>query len=1160
MKPLNASIGRESNALTQTLHGAIGKCALVFLSLLLFQNAHATLYLLEPFDYPAGPLTNALPWSTNGTAVEGGTPTLQLVSGDLSYPPLTDPAPASQAKLQYSNNVKGIRQIPGAPLGDPSAGGSVYVSFIFYKATTNGTTANAPIVGINVNNTETINQAAVNGMVLYHQQSGGVGNYHLGIKVGGGTTGMLYPPGTQVYASGNTTTGDLGQTNFVVMKYSFVSGAGNDTVALWVNPDPSSFGGAEPAATTNDVAEAAVAGATDAVAGLSYFQIRGGASGAAGTVQLDNIRVASTWAEVAPTCISAGTTDPANQSVSPGQTATFSVTGSGLNPTYQWQTNHGGPFVNIAGATNSSYTTPAEVLGDNGEQFRCVVNVACNGSSVTSAVATLTVQTCVAAAVTDPGNQTVDAGQTATFSVTGTGTSRTLQWQTNNGGGWVNVTGATGASYTTPPVQVANEGLQVRCVVSVTCGGGSSATSAAATLHVVCTTAGVTNPQNQVVVRGQTATFSVTGSGSTRTYQWATNNGGGFVNITGATNSTYTTAPTVDADYGLQFQCTVSVACDSSVVTSAAASLVVNCDPATTTDPVSQALGAGQTATFTVTGGGSLPVFQWQKSTDNGSTWNPISGATTASYTTPPAVVGDNGSQFRCVVSACGPTTATSATATLSVSPGTARFRSIASGNLSDPNTWEASYDGGSTWTTPAGYAPADINSTNISVQNGHNVTNAGNARLDQLVVQAGGQLTVKTGTTLTLTNGPGTALDISGTVDVIGTLLIVSNAPVVVKSGGILKTEQGGTYTVNGTLTVNSGGKYQHNYTTGVGTIPNATWNAGSICEIIGYTTDTTTMSGLAGQTFHHFTWNCPNQTAALPFGGNVPVAVLGDFTVVSTGTGEIRLAQNNSPVWNIAGNLVVQGGVLTLAAGTGKPVLNVSNNVSLVGGTLSNSTASAGATINFAKSGSQTFANSATITGPINWVVKSGSTLNGGGNVMSSSLTLASGGQIRLSTSLPLFTVSGNLTNNGNTVVADLGGATLGAGTYHLMNYTGNSSGALSAGPTLLNGSALGTAAIDISTPGQVNLAVITSQPKIGGFSVSGGTLTIGASNGTPGVTCGVLASTNVLLPLSQWIPIVRNGSFNGGGTFSTNLNLTGTANGYAPQQFFLFQSPSP
>ncbi len=1160
MKTLPVRFSGSPRPTTRRPRTLCGRWLLPVASALLFQSAHATLYLLEPFDYVTGPLTNAAPWASS--TAEAGTPTLQLVGGDFSYPPATDPTPVNQTKLQYSTNVKGIRQIPGGPLGDPSAGGSVYASFIFYKATTNGTTASAPIIGLNVNTTETINQAACNGMILYHQQSGGVGNYHLGIKIGGGTTGILYPPGTQIYASGNTNTGDLGQTNFVVMKYTFNSGGGNDTVALWVNPDPSSFGGAEPAATTNDVAQSTVAGATDSSAGLSYFQIRGGSAGAAGVIQLDNIRVASTWAEVAPACITAGTTDPANQSVSPGQAATFSVTGSGLNPTYQWQTNHGGPFVDATGATNSSYTTAPKILGDNGESYRCIVSVACDSSSVTSAVATLTVQTCVAAGVTDPTNQTVEAGQTANFSVTGTGTSRTYQWQTNNGGGWVNISGATSLSYTTAPTVVANDGLLFRCVVSVACGGGSTATSAAATLNVTCTTAGVSNPQNQIVVRGQTATFSVNGSGSSRTYQWATNNGGGFINVPGATNSTYTTPPTVDADYGMQAQCTVSVACDSSTVTSAFASLIVNCDPATTTDPASVTLGVGQTATFTITRGGSLPTSQWQKSTDGGSNWSPISGATNASYTTPVAVIGDNASQYRCVVSACGPTAATSAAATLSVYPATARFRSIASGNLNDPNTWETSYDGGGTWTTPALYAPTDINSTNITVLNGHTVINTANARLDQVVVQAGGQIAVNTGTTLTLTNGPGTALDISGTVDVTGTLVIVTNAPVVVQSGGILKTEQGGTYTVNGTLTFNSGATYQHNYTTGAGTIPTATWNTGSSCQIIGYTSNNGTLAG-ATQTFYHFVWNCPNQNNQVPLGGGIPVAVNGDMTFTSTGSGEVRLSNNNNPTSNIAGDLNLQDGRLILASGNGKLVLNVSNNVNITGGILSNNPSATGfGTINFAKAGTQTFTNGGTIGGPINWVVNNGSTLNGGSSVLTSNLTLAAGGQIRVRTNAPLFTVTGNLINNNNTVVVDLGGASVGLGSYPLFNYGGSRIGSLSPTPTIVNGSvSTGTALIDASTPGQIRLTVVNPRtPGITSFGLSGTTLTLGGTNGTLGGSYGILASTNVALPVAQWKPILLNSVFDGSGNFSSSFDLSTTVSSNAPQQYFRVQSPTP
>jgi Immunoglobulin domain len=64
------------------------------------------------------------------------------------------------------------------------------------------------------------------------------------------------------------------------------------------------------------------------------------------------------------------TLQPADQSVAVGQTATFSVTATGTAPlTYQWQ--KGGTA--IAGATASSYTTPAATLADSGSKFSVVV-------------------------------------------------------------------------------------------------------------------------------------------------------------------------------------------------------------------------------------------------------------------------------------------------------------------------------------------------------------------------------------------------------------------------------------------------------------------------------------------------------------------------------------------------------------------------------------------------------------------------------------------------------------------------------------------------------------------------------------------------------------------------------------------------------------------
>jgi glucose/arabinose dehydrogenase len=77
---------------------------------------------------------------------------------------------------------------------------------------------------------------------------------------------------------------------------------------------------------------------------------------------------------------------PANQSVTSGQNATFSVGASGSTPlSYQWQRN----MVNISGATSSSYTLMSATLADNGARFRCVVSN--SFGSATSNEASLTV-------------------------------------------------------------------------------------------------------------------------------------------------------------------------------------------------------------------------------------------------------------------------------------------------------------------------------------------------------------------------------------------------------------------------------------------------------------------------------------------------------------------------------------------------------------------------------------------------------------------------------------------------------------------------------------------------------------------------------------------------------------------------------------------------
>jgi hypothetical protein len=168
-------------------------------------------------------------------------------------------------------------------------------------------------------------------------------------------------------------------------------------------------------------------------------------SNSAGSVTSSQAILTVNAAAVAPAII----TQPSNQSVTAGQTAMFSVVATGTAPlSYQWRKN----TLNIVGATASSYTTPATTSADNGAKFDVVVSNSV--SSLTSSQATLTVSTAPVAPtiITQPSNQTVTAGQTATFSVAATGTAPlTYQWQKNA----APITGATATSYTTP---VTNKG------------------------------------------------------------------------------------------------------------------------------------------------------------------------------------------------------------------------------------------------------------------------------------------------------------------------------------------------------------------------------------------------------------------------------------------------------------------------------------------------------------------------------------------------------------------------------------------------------------------------------------------------------------------------------------------------------------------------------
>jgi len=494
-----------------------------------------------------------------------------------------------------------------------------------------------------------------------------------GVNISGATASSYTTPAT--------TAGDNGE-KFAVVVSNSVSSATSASATLTVNPAP-----VAPSITTQPASESVTVGQTatftvtaTGTAPLSYQWQKNGTS-ISGAISASYTTPATTSADngsrfavvvsdsagnvtsntatltVDPTAVAPTITmEPANQSVTAGQTATLSVVATGTAPlSYLWQKN--GVTV---GGNSTSYTTPPTTTADNGATF--IVVVSNSKGSTPSTPATLTVNPALVgpSITTQPASVTVKAGMTATFSVVASGTAPlSYRWQKNG----ADIGGATASSYTTPVTTTADSGERFAVVVT---NSVNSATSASATLTVNATPVApsITNqPVSVTVTAGQTATFSVAASGTAPlSYQWQKNG----ANIGGATASSYTTPVTTTADSGEKFAVVVSNSVNS--ITSAAATLTVNAAavaPTITTQPGNQTVTVGKTATFSVVASGTAPLsYQWQK---NGAA---INGATASSYTTPATTTSDNGATFLAVVSNSAGSV-TSSTASLTVNANT---------------------------------------------------------------------------------------------------------------------------------------------------------------------------------------------------------------------------------------------------------------------------------------------------------------------------------------------------------------------------------------------------------------------------------------------------------------------------------------------------------
>lgn len=133
--------------------------------------------------------------------------------------------------------------------------------------------------------------------------------------------------------------------------------------------------------------------------------------------------------------------------------------------------------------------------------------------------------------------------------------------------------------------------------------------------------------------------------------------------------------------------------------------LTTNAAPTVTTQPANTSVVAGSTATFTVAATGSpTPTVQWQVSTNGGTSWTNVIGATNSSYTTGATVLADSGNEYRAILTNSVTAVASNA-ATLTVTPAPIA-PTITTTTLSDPSAGTAySSTVAFTGTAPATFA-----------------------------------------------------------------------------------------------------------------------------------------------------------------------------------------------------------------------------------------------------------------------------------------------------------------------------------------------------------------------------------------------------------------------------------------------------------------------
>jgi YD repeat-containing protein len=331
-------------------------------------------------------------------------------------------------------------------------------------------------------------------------------------------------------------------------------------------------------------------------------------------------------------------------------TLSVAATGDGLN--YQWYQGAAGVTTTPVGTNSNSFTFTTS------QSTRYWVRITGTCGTVNSAAPLISVEPAI---TTHPAaGGPVPAGTTRTLTVAATGVDLTYAWYQRTGSTSTVISGATSASFTTPPI-TADATYYARVCSGPACTNSNDAALKVCTSPTVHWSSGPT----QVA---KNATFTLVaglGAGQTANFQFYRGTVSG--NVAGSTlvhssSSQYSTSLSATASYWVR-----ASDAGNGCYTDTALRTVNVCIPTIVTQPQSVLINRNTSTTLTVTTD-NLPgvTYQWYTG-QPGDTNNPVANATSASLTVTPAATTTYWVRVTGCPSPLNPTSRDSAAATVTL-------------------------------------------------------------------------------------------------------------------------------------------------------------------------------------------------------------------------------------------------------------------------------------------------------------------------------------------------------------------------------------------------------------------------------------------------------------------------------------------------------------